>query len=213
MLNCSLYPSLHTLLPLCIHRSTLCSLFVSTAPSILCSLFAEEWARPIFGLTSDFKSLSRDEREQRDYAHLTPSVRRRLRWGLSAEMWSHLTCNFVVLLWKLYVYVMSLPLQFWRGRSKENWNGNRWVSVHESVQCVCVCAGLCMWHLVPSCSALKPGDQGWIGRARVPMPSNKDYVVRPKWNVEAESKKVCCNVRIAYSMCVSTAATICQTPG
>ena len=36
----------------------------------------------------------------------------------------------------------------------------------------------------------KPGDKGWIGRARVPMPSTRDYVTRPKWNVEQEFKKV-----------------------
>jgi len=39
-------------------------------------MFVDEWARPIFGVTSNFKSMSREEREERDYQNM--SKRRRL---------------------------------------------------------------------------------------------------------------------------------------
>ncbi len=39
-----------------------------------------EWARPIFQLDNDYRSLSREERLQRDLDHLPAAKRKRLRF-------------------------------------------------------------------------------------------------------------------------------------
>ncbi|XP_019644054.1 PREDICTED: protein IWS1 homolog A-like [Branchiostoma belcheri] len=89
-----------------------------------------EWSRPIFGLNSNFKSMSREEREQRDMEQMPK--RRRMSSAADEPRRS-----------------MDMEIATAQG-------------------------------------PVKPGDPGWCARARVPMPSNRDYVVRPKWNTEKE---------------------------
>ncbi|XP_046553300.1 IWS1-like protein isoform X2 [Haliotis rubra] len=93
-----------------------------------------EWSRPIFNLTSNYKTLSRDEREQRDYEQL-PKRR------------------------KLSMEGSQTP----RRDIDNAMEGEK--------------------------KALRPGDPGWVYRARVPTPSNRDYVVRPKTEIEYSAKK------------------------
>ncbi|XP_020556353.1 protein IWS1 homolog isoform X4 [Oryzias latipes] len=93
-----------------------------------------EWSRPIFGLTSNYKSMTREERQQRDLDQQMPQRRRLSSGGQTPRR--------------------DLEKQL-TGEEK----------------------------------ALRPGDPGFCARARVPMPSNKDYVVRPKWNVEGDSSR------------------------
>ncbi|XP_062843972.1 protein IWS1 homolog isoform X2 [Trichomycterus rosablanca] len=93
-----------------------------------------EWSRPIFGLSSNYKGMTREERQQRDLDQQV-APRRRLSSGGQTPR-----------------------------RDLEK------VLTGEE-------------------KALRPGEPGFCARARVPMPSNKDYVVRPKWNVESESSR------------------------
>lgn len=76
-----------------------------------------EWARPIFNLSTDFKAMTREERQARDEA--MAGGRRRDDPGPSAS-------------------AQDEP------------------------------------------RARRPGEAGWVARARVPQPSTKDYVYRPK---------------------------------
>ncbi|UYV81015.1 IWS1 [Cordylochernes scorpioides] len=93
-----------------------------------------EWARPIFNLTTNYSSLSKEEREARDFQHMPKKKKMRMEQGDDeAETTQDID----------------------RALAGED-------------------------------RSLRPGDKGWVGRARVPMPSTKDYVVRPKPNVEME---------------------------
>ncbi|XP_065177107.1 protein IWS1 homolog [Sycon ciliatum] len=92
------------------------------------------WSRLIFGLEANYKLVSRDEREMRDYMHMKRQKQRQSTDGADDEQEK---------------------------------------------------GGL----LGESGQALKPGDRGFVGRARVPKASNKDYIVRPKWNVDKEASR------------------------
>ena len=81
------------------------------------------WARPIFQLTADFGSMTREDREKRDLEKMPPMKKKKP----NPE----------------------------KRREDEDEDGPK-----------------------------GPGDRGFVARARVPMPSFKDYVVRPKMNVD-----------------------------
>ncbi|KAM6946480.1 protein IWS1 homolog [Aplochiton taeniatus] len=112
-----------------------------------------EWSRPIFGLTSNYKGMTREERQQRDRDQQMPQ-RRRLSQPRKVERQEEPD-------------VFSPPLS--AGGQTPRRDLEKVLTGEEK--------------------ALRPGDPGFCARARVPMPSNKDYVVRPKWNVETESNR------------------------
>ncbi|XP_063763101.1 protein IWS1 homolog isoform X2 [Eleginops maclovinus] len=112
-----------------------------------------EWSRPIFGLTSNYKGMTREERQQRDLDQQMPQ-KQRLSQPQKVER-------------EEQPDVFSPPIS--SGGQTPRRDLEKQLTGEEK--------------------ALRPGDPGFCARARVPMPSNKDYVVRPKWNIEMESNR------------------------
>lgn len=100
-----------------------------------------EWARPIFNLSADFKAMTREERQQRDFDQMPKKKRKSPEPGASKQ-------------------------------KEMNFNNDE--------------------------KTLKPGDKGWVSRARVPMPSNKDYVVRPISTCDVDMSRVSINYEIIH---------------
>ncbi|KAM9820053.1 protein IWS1 homolog [Neosynchiropus ocellatus] len=128
-----------------VHSLRLCNVCVH--------VIVDEWSRPIFGLTSNYKGMTREERQQRDLDQQMPQ-RRRLSHPQKVEKVEEPD-------------VFSPPIS--SGGQTPRRDLEKQLTGEEK--------------------ALRPGDPGFCARARVPMPSNKDYVVRPKWNVEMESNR------------------------
>ncbi|XP_043557824.1 protein IWS1 homolog isoform X1 [Chiloscyllium plagiosum] len=117
-----------------------------------------EWSRPIFGLTSNYKGMTREEREQRDLDQMP--MRRRLSRDPRDEDSDDNAADVVS-----------------SDQGRDYSSGGQ--TPRRDLEKV----------LTGEEKALRPGDPGFCARARVPLPSNRDYVVRPKWNVEIEASR------------------------
>ncbi|KRX16760.1 Protein IWS1 -like protein, partial [Trichinella nelsoni] len=107
---------------------------------ILAGRLISDWARPIFNLQTDYRLLSKEERQRRDYKTNTSAAKK----------------------------MKTMYCLFDDGMNPGPSN------VEEESK------------------PLRPGDKGFIPRARVPQLSTKDYVIRPKSNIDVsvENKHV-----------------------
>ncbi|KAG5836932.1 hypothetical protein ANANG_G00233910 [Anguilla anguilla] len=108
-----------------------------------------EWSRPIFGLTSNYKGMTREERQQRDLDQQVPP-RRRLSEQPKVERSEEPD-------------VFSPPTR--------------------------ALTQVCLPHSSGGQTPRRDLEKVLTGEEKVPMPSNKDYVVRPKWNVDVDTNR------------------------
>lgn len=107
------------------------------------------WARPIFNLDSNFKQLTKEERQERDMEHI-----KQLNKRSSNEFAQGQTVDEL------------LNTSYKRKKVNKNDTGDKNKAEEPNKH-------------------LRPGDPGFCPRARVPVPSSKDYIIRPKSSVEA----------------------------
>ncbi|CAL2041264.1 hypothetical protein CAEBREN_04369 [Caenorhabditis brenneri] len=101
-----------------------------------------EWARPIYHLDTDYSTLSKTDRMERDYARMPEKRKQKLNS---------------------------------REEDPDEDDTPKRPRIRDAEG------------LGPTQSLdLKPGDKGYVNRARVPKPSTKDYVVRPEWKVHGK---------------------------
>lgn len=128
-----------------------------------------EWARPIFNLSADFKALSKEERMQRDLEQ-TPQKRRKIEDGSTSQKSQDINKAL-------------------KGDAKYELFIMHPIIKNINIFCVILYDSF-------KFRPLRPGDPGWVGRARVPRPSNKDYVVRPDWKSDIDISRVSIIIRI-----------------
>lgn len=108
------------------------------------------WARPIFNLDSNFKQLTKEERQERDMEHIKSLSKRSSNEFTQGQSVDEL-----------------LDSSYNKRKKPKNDSTSKATAETDSKK------------------VLRPGDPGFIPRARVPIPSSKDYIIRPKSNIEA----------------------------
>lgn len=148
-----------------------------------------EWARPIFNLSADFKALSKEERMQRDLEQ-TPQKRRKAEDEGSFQKSQDInkalkgdakycieTIRDTISRYLIHIVLISAV--------------NGYCLVIFSYFYSLIFFFDWLFSMLYCCSRpLRPGDPGWVGRARVPRPSNKDYVIRPDWKSDVDISRV-----------------------